>query len=67
MSYGNYIEQIKQNVDTKDLADRLDSGRIWEMIAEFDCEVEIESGASGHIIIHKDAIDWSKNITKKEQ
>lgn len=31
-----------------------DSGRVWLMVAEFGCEVEIESGLSGHIILDKD-------------
>ena len=29
----------------------VDSGRIWAMVAEFPCEVEIHSGFSGHILI----------------
>lgn len=29
----------------------VDSGRIWEMAAEFECEVEVDSGLSGHAIM----------------
>lgn len=29
----------------------VDSGRIWELVAEFECEVEIDSGLSGHAVI----------------
>lgn len=32
----------------------VDSGRIWVMVAEFDCEVEIDSGLSGHLVLPED-------------
>lgn len=40
----------------------VDSGRIWIMRAEFGCEVEIDSGISGHLVIKKDTPDWCDNI-----
>lgn len=29
----------------------VDSGRIWAMQAEFDCEIDIDSGLSGHLVV----------------
>lgn len=29
----------------------VDSGRLWVLRAEFDCEVEIDSGFSGHLVL----------------
>lgn len=31
----------------------VDSGRIWAMQAEFECEVEIDSGFSGHLVVRR--------------
>ena len=43
----------------------VDSGRIWKMIAEFGCEVEVDSGLSGHLIVRRDDADWGGEITKR--
>ncbi len=43
----------------------VDSGRIWVLQVEFGCEVEIDSGLSGHIVIKKDDPNWGKEITKE--
>lgn len=32
----------------------VDSGRIWELTAEFSCDIEVDSGFSGHVIIRTD-------------
>lgn len=32
----------------------VDSGRIWKLQTEFRCDVEIDSGLSGHIILRND-------------
>lgn len=42
----------------------VDSGRIWELMAEFECEVEVDSGMSGHIVVRKDDTDWGEKIIK---
>ena len=44
----------------------VDSGRIWALMAEFDCEVEVDSGASGHIVVRKDDTDWGERIVKAD-
>lgn len=43
----------------------VDSGRIWKMQAEFGCEVEIDSGLSGHLVIRKGDKDWGERIIKR--
>ena len=42
----------------------VDSGRLWELMAEFGCEVEVDSGLSGHIVVRKDNPDWAERIIK---
>lgn len=43
----------------------VDSGRIWVMQAEFGCEVEIDSGLSGHLVIKQNDPDWGNDIEKE--
>lgn len=40
----------------------VDSGRIWKLMAEFDCEVLIDSGLSGYIVARKGSAIWGGDI-----
>lgn len=44
----------------------VDSGRIWELSAEFECEVEVDSGLSGYIVIRTTDNAWGNDIEKVE-
>lgn len=39
-----------------------DSGRIWLMTSEFGCDIEVDSGLSGHIILRKGDADLYNDI-----
>ena len=37
----------------------VDSGRIWAFVAEFEVEVEVDSGLSGHIVLRNKGENYS--------
>lgn len=48
---GSFLVEIEGGGEIEEVG--CDSGRIWLMTAEFDCEVTVDSGLSGHIVLRK--------------
>lgn len=45
----------------------VDSGRIWVMTAEFGCEVELDAGLSGYIVLKANTPEWGNDIEVVEE